>query len=147
MVVRFKRAEPGAKEPIKMTLGSSGYDLHASQKYTIYAGTIVAVSTGLILEIPDGYEGQIRSRSGLALKGVTVANAPGTIDSDYRGVIKVLLRVDAHKKPFDVKPGDRIAQLIIAKVEDPTWIEDSTITDAIGENERGSGGLGSTGVR
>jgi dUTP pyrophosphatase len=104
-------------------------------------GQRIAVSTGLVLEIPEGYEGQVRPRSGLALReGVTVVNAPGTIDADYRGELKVLL-VNLGSKTAEIKRGDRIAQLVIAPVSRARFEE----TCELSTSERGSGGFGSTG--
>lgn len=98
--------------------------------------------TGLVLEIPGGWEGQVRPRSGLALRhGVTVLNSPGTIDSDYRGEVKVIL-VNHGREPFIIGHGDRIAQLVLAPVEVVEWKE----AENLGDSERGAGGFGSTGV-
>ena len=99
------------------------------------------VPTGLFIELPQGYEAQVRPRSGLAAKfGITVANAPGTIDADYRGEVKVIL-VNLSKEKFVVNPGERIAQMVIAKYEKIQWHQ----VDQLGETERGAGGFGSTG--
>ena len=101
------------------------------------------VPTGLYIELPAGYEAQIRPRSGLAAKhGVTVCNSPGTVDADYRGEIKVIL-VNLSKEPFTINPGERIAQMVIAKYEKIDWQE----VEQLGETERGAGGFGSTGVK
>jgi dUTP pyrophosphatase len=101
----------------------------------------LALSTGLVLEIPEGFEGQVRPRSGLALRrGLTVVNAPGTIDSDYRGELKVLM-VNLGADPVIVKRGDRIAQLVIAPVARAAFVE----TDELSDTARGDGGFGSTG--
>ena len=99
------------------------------------------IATGLFMELPAGYEAQIRPRSGLAFKnGITVLNSPGTIDADYRGEIKVLL-VNLSNKNFVIKSGERIAQMVIAKHENVVW----TAQDSLEETERGAGGFGSTG--
>ena len=99
------------------------------------------VKTGLFIEIPVGYEGQVRSRSGLALKnGISVLNSPGTIDADYRGEIGVIL-INLSKEDFEVNPGDRIAQLVFSNVEQANWI----VSDSLNTTERGDGGFGSTG--
>lgn len=129
--------------PEYKTEGSAGMDLCSSSKeiITIRAGESGLIPTNLILQIPTGYEAQVRPRSGLALKhSVTVLNSPGTIDSDYRGEIGVLL-INLGKKDFLINFGDRIAQMIIAKYEKAVLIESDMIT----ETERGDGGYGSTG--
>ena len=101
------------------------------------------IKTGLFLEIPEGYECQVRPRSGLAFKkGVTVLNSPGTIDADYRGEVGVIL-VNLSSEPFTVEHGERIAQLVFAKVKQAKWIE----VEELSETERGAGGFGSTGVK
>jgi len=131
--------------PEYKTHGSAGLDLCSSseEKIIINSSEAKIISTNLVLEIPEGYEGQIRPRSGLALKsGITVLNSPGTVDSDYRGEIKVLL-INLSKEDFEVKFGDRIAQLIISKYEKVNLVSAKEVSDT----ERGSGGYGSTGVR
>jgi dUTP pyrophosphatase len=101
------------------------------------------VPTGLFIELPVGYEAQVRPRSGLAAKkGVTVLNAPGTVDADYRGEIGVIL-VNLSNEPFSIENGERIAQLVIAKHERAEW----TVVEELTETERGAGGFGSTGVK
>lgn len=129
-------------EPTYATDGSAGADLRAcvERSVIIAPGERSAISTGVRLEIPAGYEGQVRPRSGLAARhGVTVLNAPGTIDSDYRGEVQVVM-VNLSDEPYTVRPGDRIAQLVIASVEQATF----TATE-LTESERGEGGFGSTG--
>ncbi len=126
------------------TEGSSGMDLSSAslENIIIQPGETKLIPTNLIIEIPKGYEGQVRPRSGLALKfGITVLNSPGTIDCDYRGEVKVLL-INHGKENFTVKFGDRIAQLIISNYEkvEPTLVKSLTDTG------RGSGGYGSTGI-
>ena len=117
-------------------------DLHAVEAATVPAGRWTAVGTGLSLEIPPGYEGQVRPRSGLAAKrGITLLNSPGTIDPGYRGEVRVLL-INHSDQDFDVQPGDRIAQLVIsayAAVE-WSWAED------LDDSARAEGGFGSTGL-
>ena len=116
-------------------------DLHAVESITIGPGATAAVATGLALAIPRGFEGQVRPRSGLAIKhAVTVVNAPGTIDSDYRGEVKVLL-INHGREPFPIAAGDRVAQLVIAPVIQAELVE----VDSLSETERGAGGFGSTG--
>ena len=132
--------------PRYISPGSSGLDLTAfvkdeSGEIVIAPGKIELVPTGIAVSIPEGYEGQVRPRSGLALKyGVTLVNTPGTIDSDYRGEIRIIM-INHGEVPYVVKNGDRIAQLVIAKVERITWEEAEDLPDT----ERGEGGFGSTG--
>lgn len=138
---------PHAKDlplPSRMTPGSAGADLYAAVQSdtVIMPGGRALIGTGLKLSIPHGYEGQVRPRSGLAWKnGVTVLNAPGTIDSDYRGEVSVIL-VNFGQTPFTVRHGDRIAQLVVAPVVDASFNEVMTISGS----ERGEGGFGHTGV-
>lgn len=131
--------------PAYETAGAAGLDLRAAvpgdEALVIGPGARALVPTGLVLEIPDGFEGQVRPRSGLAFKhGVTCLNAPGTIDSDYRGEVKVLL-VNHGQEPFTVTRGLRIAQLVIAPVTRAILVEASLAN----ETARGGGGFGSTG--
>ena len=122
---------------------SAGMDLKANitEPVTIESLERAIVPTGLFIELPEGYEAQVRPRSGLAAKfGITVANAPGTIDADYRGEVKVIL-VNLSKEKFVVNPGERIAQMVIAKYEKIEWQQ----VEQLGETERGAGGFGSTG--
>lgn len=140
--IRFKRLDPQATLPEYATPGAAGMDVRASVEVGLGQGQWAAVGTGLSVEIPPGFEIQVRPRSGLAAKfGVTVLNAPGTIDSDYRGEIKVIL-VNLGPQEFAVKKGDRIAQLVVARVP-AVAIED---VDQLSDTARGTGGLGSTGV-
>lgn len=141
MNLKIKLAE-GAICPLKQTINASGLDLHALEGGLIYPGGRQLVPTGVYVEIPSGYEGQVRPRSGLAHKhGVTVLNSPGTIDSDYRGEIKVNL-INHGKEPFHFEQGDRIAQLVICPVADVTTI---SVMDELSLTKRGEGGHGSTG--
>jgi len=127
--------------PQYQTEGAAGFDLHSSGTYLIAPGERVLVGTGLAFEIPKGYEMQIRSRSGLALKkGVVVVNAPGTIDSDYRGEVGVIL-INHGGAGFIVETGDRIAQGVISKVEQATF----KVVQELSDTTRGEGGFGSTG--
>ncbi len=138
-------AKKGCVVPAYKTTGSSGADVCAflEKSVTLAPGARALIPTGLSVEIPPGYEIQVRPRSGLALKhGVTVINAPGTIDADYRGEIGIVL-VNLGDEPFVVKDGERIAQLVVSAVERCAFVE----SDALGETERGSGGYGSTGTR
>lgn len=138
-------ASEGAIIPEYKTPGAAGADVCAylpENPIVIPAGATAMVPTGLFFEIPLGYEIQVRPRSGLAAKNsVTVLNTPGTIDSDYRGEIKVIL-INLGNKDFEIKNGDRIAQLIISPVIQAQF----QITDSLSETERGAGGFGSTGV-
>ena len=135
--------EPGAALPEYRTAGAAGADLRAfiGEPLVLAPGARTAVPTGLRLELPHGWEAQVRPRSGLALSsGVTCLNTPGTIDSDYRGEVKVIL-VNLGAEEVTIEPGERIAQMVIAPVTRALFTE----TDAIGETSRGSGGFGSTG--
>lgn len=131
--------------PAYETLSSAGMDVRAAltEAVTLQPLDRKLIPTGLFLEIPHGYEVQVRPRSGLAYKnGVTVLNAPGTIDADYRGEVGVLL-VNLSNEPFTIASGDRIAQLVVAKVEQIEWKP----TSQLSETERGEGGFGSTGKK
>jgi dUTP pyrophosphatase len=126
-----------------MTSGSVGCDVTARESLELPPGSTAAVSTGLFLEVPDGYECQVRPRSGLALKhGITVINSPGSIDSDYRGEIKVIL-INHGPSQRRVEVGDRIAQLVFAPVARAHFME----VDALTLTDRGGSGFGSTGER
>jgi dUTP pyrophosphatase len=143
VVMRFRRLREGALAPAYMTGGAAGMDLAsaADGPLTLGPGERAAVPTGLAIEIPSGFEGQVRPRSGLARRhGVTVVNAPGTIDSDYRGEVTVLL-VNLGREPHTIAPGDRIAQLVIAPVTQVALEE----VDDLTATSRGSGGFGHTG--
>ena len=130
--------------PSYETIASAGMDMRANISEPIVLKTLerAMVSTGLFIEVPVGYEAQVRPRSGLAAKnGVTCLNSPGTIDADYRGELRVIL-VNLSKDDFTINNGDRIAQMVIAKHERAQWI----LTDTLSETERGAGGFGSPGV-
>jgi dUTP pyrophosphatase len=141
--VRVKiKLEEGVNIPSYETKGASGFDLRAklNDDVLIKPGEVCLVPTGIRVEIPEGYELQIRPRSGLALKeGISVLNTPGTIDSDYRGEIKVIL-YNVGKKEVVIRNGERIAQAVLNKVYRAEFYEDS-----LNESERGEGGFGSTG--
>ncbi|MEJ1221541.1 dUTP diphosphatase [Sediminicola sp. 1XM1-17] len=127
------------------TIASAGMDLRASITEPISLEPLgrAIVPTGLFIELPMGFEAQVRPRSGLAAKkGITVLNAPGTVDADYRGEIGVIL-VNLSKEPFTIENGERIAQLVIAKHERAEWI----LVKELSKTERGEGGFGSTGVK
>jgi dUTP pyrophosphatase len=130
--------------PAPATPGSAGVDLVAAVEgdMVLEPGARVAVPTGLRLAIPPGWEGQVRPRSGLALRhGITLPNAPGTVDSDYRGEVRVILQ-NGGSEPVVIRRGDRIAQLVIAPVAQPEWER----VDALDVTERGEGGFGHTGT-
>ena len=129
--------------PAYATLGASGMDLRAftTTPIALAVGQRVLIGTGMAIALPEGYEAQVRPRSGLALHhGITVLNSPGTIDADYRGEIKVLL-VNLSDQPFLIEDGDRIAQLVVAKYESVAW----KVVPALDQTTRGAGGHGSTG--
>jgi dUTP pyrophosphatase len=141
--VRVKRLPhfEGLELPAYATEGAAGMDVLAAEDVTLAPGARHAVATGLAVAIPHGFEIQVRPRSGLALKhGVTVPNTPGTIDSDYRGELKVIM-INHGTQPFDIRRGDRIAQLVLAPVLQATWLK----VDELDETLRGEGGFGSTG--
>jgi dUTP pyrophosphatase len=146
MKLRVRRlpAARGLPLPAAASAGSSGFDLRAAiaDERVLRPGERLLVPTGLALEIPPGWEGQVRPRSGLALRhGIGMVNAPGTIDSDYRGEVGVLL-INLGSEPFTLRRGDRIAQLVIARLEEVEWEE----VEGLAESERGEGGFGSTGL-
>ncbi|MBP5251527.1 MAG: dUTP diphosphatase [Treponema sp.] len=145
MACRIKTlCQKGAVLPVYKTSGAAGADVCAylENDVVIKKGERALIGTGLQFEIPEGYEIQVRPRSGLAFKnGVTVLNTPGTIDSDYRGELKVLL-ANFGSEDFTVKNGDRIAQIVVA----PVTLGDFTDASSLSETERGAGGFGSTGV-
>lgn len=133
----------GNQLPRYATAQSAGLDLQANIEEPITIGSLerAMVPTGLFIALPDGYEAQIRPRSGLAAKhGITVLNSPGTIDADYRGEIKVVL-VNLSKEPFTINNGERIAQMVVAKCEQAEW----ELVETLDATERGEGGFGHTG--
>lgn len=131
----------GLPQPAYATDGAAGMDVVSAEDVTIAPGARHAVATGIALAIPTGYEIQVRPRSGLALKhGITVPNTPGTIDSDYRGELKVIL-INHGSEPFVIHRGDRVAQLVLAPVTRAVWEE----VEELDETARGAGGFGSTG--
>ena len=146
MKVRLRRLPHGRDLPLPSPAspGSAGVDLRAAvpEDLVIRPGERALVPTGLVLEIPPGFEGQVRPRSGLALEhGLTLANPPGTIDSDYRGEVRVIL-IHLGDAPVTVRRGDRVAQLVVARVEAVEWEE----AEELEGSERGEGGFGSTGL-
>lgn len=142
MTLKIKKLSPSAQIPAYQSSGASGFDLRANEHLVLNAGAICAVKTGLAFEIPAGFEIEIRPRSGLAVKnGIGVLNSPGTIDSDYRGEIMVIL-FNFSKHDFEIKIGDRIAQAVLSKV----YLADLLEVESLGETARGAGGFGSTGI-
>jgi dUTP pyrophosphatase len=140
MVKRLPHFE-GLELPAYATGGAAGMDVLAAEDVTLAPGARHAVATGLAVAIPPGYEIQVRPRSGLALKhGISVPNAPGTIDSDYRGEVKVIL-INHGAEPFAIRRGDRIAQLVLCPVVWLSWLK----VEELDETQRGEGGFGSTG--
>ena len=145
-MVKIKVVNTGCQPlPVYATSQSAGMDLRANieSPITLHPMERTLVPTGIRIELPEGYEAQVRPRSGLALKhGITVLNTPGTIDSDYRGELKVLL-VNISNDDFVVNAGERVAQMVIARHETATWEE----VEVLDETERGEGGYGHTGVK
>ena len=148
MEIGFKRIHPEAQIPIRKHIGDAGMDICSIDDIRILEGKPTIVHTGLQVDIPLGYEIQVRPRSGLANKGVTVWNSPGTIDAGYKGEICVILcyitpyNDETKKNYYDIHKGDRIAQLVLAPVVEWGTIE----VDDVGNSDRGEGGFGSTGV-
>lgn len=141
--IRVKRLPhfEGLELPAYATEGSAGMDVLAAEDVTLAPGARHAVATGLALAVPHGFELQVRPRSGLALKhGVTLPNTPGTIDSDYRGELKIIM-TNLGDAAFQIRRGDRVAQLVLAPVTTATWLK----VDELDETARGEGGFGSTG--
>lgn len=144
ITILLKRLEHGEGLPLPVyaTEGAAGMDVVSAEDLDLLPGQRHAVATGFAMAIPDGYEVQVRPRSGLALKhGITVPNTPGTIDSDYRGELKVIL-INHGDAPFPIRRGDRIAQLVAAPVQRADFAE----VDDLDGTARGAGGFGSTGV-
>ena len=147
LVVHITQLKNSSGMPIPhyQTAHSAGVDLYAAveNEAVIDAGTWKLVPTGIAIAIPEGYEGQVRPRSGLALKhGIGMLNAPGTIDADYRGEISVIL-FNFSDTPYPIRRGDRIAQLVFTKLEKAAFVK----VDALSETVRGAGGFGHTGVK
>jgi dUTP pyrophosphatase len=142
VILRFARVAEGARPPSRAHDGDAGYDLHAAEAATIPPGERASVGTGVAIELPPGHAGLVVPRSGLAARhGMSVVNAPGLIDSGYRGEVRVLLLNTDREQAFDVEPGDRIAQLVVVQVASAELVE----ADALDETARGAGGFGSTG--
>jgi dUTP pyrophosphatase len=144
VTLRFRRLSAAARPPAQAHDGDAGYDLHAAEAVTIEPGERASVGTGIAVAIPEGQAGLVIPRSGLAARhGISVVNAPGLIDSGYRGEVRVLLLNTDRAEPFSVEPGDRIAQLVLVSVETPELEE----VAALDETARGAAGFGSTGRR
>lgn len=141
--IRFKKLNDNAKIPMYKSFGDSGLDIRTTESGWLRPKEIKIFYTGLACAVKDGFEVQVRPRSGLAcLDGITVINTPGTIDANYRGEIGIGL-INLSNKTFKINAGDRIAQLVVAKVEHPMIIE----TDNLDETDRGSNGFGSSGLK
>ena len=144
MQVRVTRlpSNPDLPLPSRQSAQAAGYDVASAEpEFVLSPGERRAVATGLVFELPEGFEMQVRPRSGLALKhGITLPNAPGTIDADYRGELKVILQ-NGGAEAVTIHRGERIAQLVFARHESPSLTE----SDGVGETTRGAGGFGSTG--
>lgn len=143
MNIKIKLLKDGIKIPKRADAGSSGYDVYSPADLLIYPGERILIMTGFSLEIPEGFEGQVRSRSGLAIKnGIVVLNAPGTIDFNFRGEVGVIL-INHSDTTFTIEKDSRIAQLVFNKFEEIDFIT----SDILSETDRGEGGFGSSGVK
>jgi len=142
VIVKVKRLVRDGLLPKQAKKGDAAFDLHSVVDYELRSGESYGVPTGLALEIPHGYEGQIRPRSGLALKnGITITNSPGTIDSGYRGEVRIIVH-NLGRESFTISKGMRIAQIAIRPVPEVEFVE----VDELEESDRGEGGFGSTGA-
>jgi len=141
--IKLKKLHPEARIPMFETSGAAAADVRSVEDVTIPPGATIMVRLGFAVEIPEGYEIQVRPRSGLAKKhGITILNSPGTIDSDYRGENCALL-TNLNSVPFNIEVGDRIAQMAIREVPKARFVEELELS----ETDRGSGGFGSTGIQ
>jgi dUTP pyrophosphatase len=142
VILRYRRLSEAARPPSQAHDGDAGYDLHAVEAATLRPGERASVGTGIAVAIPDGHAGLVVPRSGIAARhGISVVNGPGLIDTGYRGEVRVLLLNTDAEHSFDVAPGDRIAQLVLVRVETPGLEE----ADLLDETLRGTGGFGSSG--
>jgi dUTP pyrophosphatase len=140
--LRVRRLRPEARLPARAYAGDAGLDLHAAEAMTLAPGERASVSTGIALEIPQGQAGLVLPRSGLAARhGIALVNAPGLIDAGYRGEVRVLLLNTDRGEPFTISSGERIAQLVLIRVETPEVAE----VEDLAVSERGAGGFGSSG--
>ena len=143
MRLGVRRLHPDARVPRRAHDDDAGHDLHAVEAVTLPPGGRAMVATGIAVELPTGHAGWVVPRSGLAARhGIAIVNAPGLIDAGYRGELKVLLLNTDPSEPFEVRPGDRIAQLVVAPVAAPEIVE----LEELASTARGAGGFGSTGV-
>jgi dUTP pyrophosphatase len=144
LIVEFTRLRDDAKAPEQAHEHDAGYDLFSSEDASIEPGARVSVGTGIAVAIPDGHAGLVLPRSGLSARhGIALVNAPGLIDAGYRGEVRILLLNTDRKDAFAIEAGDRIAQLLVTRVEPAEFVE----AGALSETARGEGGFGSTGVR
>ena len=144
MSFRFTRLTAAGQAPRRAHPGDAGCDLFAAEAARLEPGERASIGTGIAIEIPEGSAGLVLPRSGLAAKhGISVVNAPGLIDAGYRGEVRVLLLNTDKTEPFEIEPGDRIAQLVIVEIADADPVE----AEALAESARGDGGFGSTGRR
>jgi dUTP pyrophosphatase len=142
VTLRFSRLADEAREPTRAHHGDAGYDLYAVEAATLAPGERASVGTGIAVAIPDGWAGLVLPRSGLAARhGITIPNAPGLIDSGYRGEVRVLLLNADPREVFEIAVGDRIAQLLLVRHEAPEVLE----VESLDETVRGAGGFGSSG--
>jgi dUTP pyrophosphatase len=142
MNIKIKLTHQDAIIPKYQTEGASGFDLHSVQEYKVHAGQVLLVDTGVAYQVPIGYELQVRPRSGLSFKTpLRVANSPGTVDSDFRDSVKVIIENRSDNETYTIKKGERIAQGIICPVLQATFLETTELSDSA----RGTGGFGSTG--
>jgi dUTP pyrophosphatase len=143
LIVAFQRLSEAAREPERANAHDAGWDLRAAEAATILPGARASVGTGIAVAIPEGYAGFVLPRSGLAARhGIALANAPGLIDSGYRGEVRILLLNTDRSQSFAIALGDRIAQLVITELPEVEFAESQSLS----ETARGSGGFGSSGV-
>jgi dUTP diphosphatase len=143
LIVEFKRLHTEARAPVQAHEHDAGFDLFAAEPCRIEAGQRASVGTGIAIAVPEGHAGLVLPRSGLAARhGIALVNAPGLIDAGYRGELRVLLLNTDSSEAFDIEPGDRIAQLVIAPVASPDFVEASELPESV----RGTAGFGSSGV-
>ena len=143
MIVEFQRLNEAARAPERANDHDAGWDLRSAEAVTLGPGERASVGTGIAVAIPEGHAGLVLPRSGLAARhGIALVNAPGLIDAGYRGEVRVLLLNTDRTEPFEIAPGDRIAQLLISAVPDVAFVE----AHSLSETARGTGGFGSSGT-
>jgi dUTP pyrophosphatase len=143
VILRFRRLSDAARPPARAHDGDAGYDLCAAEPARLAPGERAAVGTGIAIAIPPGHAGLVLPRSGLAARhGISLVNAPGLIDAGYRGEVRILLLNTDREREFEVAPGDRIAQLVVVRIEGPELEEAKELDETV----RGIGGFGSTGL-